>query len=142
VDLSAIVHGTIVGTDSIQIGYFSRTPEGAAQAAGNYLWALAASDDASGLLKQIAIPADAHSLAAAAQENKDLLLEQFYNGFRTVQPTVKVFDTSEPVIVVPVTGVPFEVKLRWVDDPAGGDWKLASIERPGTAAPAPQPPPS
>ena len=140
-DLSAVVHGTIVGTDSIQVGYFNRTPEGAAEAAHNYLWALAGTDDPSNLLKHIAAPGRAPTLATAAQQSKDPLLEQFYLGFRTVQPTVQTFDVDAPTITVPVTGIPFEVRLRWMNDPTGGDWKLSSIHRPDTGTP-PQPAPS
>jgi hypothetical protein len=141
-DLSAVVHGTIVGTDSIQVGFFSRTPEGAAEAAHNYLWALAGSDDPSVVLKQIAAPDRAGSLTAAAQRSKDLLLEQFYLGFRTVQPTVQIYDVDAPTITLPVTGVPFGVRLRWINGPTGGDWKLSSIQRLNTVTPAPQPAPS
>lgn len=140
--LSAVVHGTIVGTDSIQVGYFARTPEGATEAGRNYLWALAGTDDASTLLKQIAVSGQARALVVTAQENKDLLLEQFYLGFRNAQPQLPRYTLDEATITVPVVGQTFLVYLRWVPDPTGGDWKLTSVQRLDPGAPPPQPAPS
>jgi hypothetical protein len=137
-----VVHGTIVGTDTIQVGYFARTPEGATEAGHNYLWALAGTDDASTLLKLIAVPGQARAVAVTAQENKDLLLEQFYQGFRNAQPQLPRYTLDEATISVPVTGQTFLVYLRWVPDPTGGDWKLTSVQRSDAAAPPPQAPPS
>jgi hypothetical protein len=138
-DLPSVINGTVAGTDTIQVGYFSRTREGATRAAHNYVWALAGSDVKAPLLRRIAAPGRAAPLASALETNKDLLTAQFLLGFRNTEPVMGRYDQRESATTIYLVGTPFKVQLRWMDDTSGGDWKLVSIEKVPDGNPTPEP---